>query len=322
MNILIIGLAIFVITVSCIELLLYARRTYIQPDRQKIRKRVRHLASGQFEMTSSGILRKEKFSDIPWLHMILSRAPGIKDLEKLRKQANAKSPLGLFILLSLFLAVMGFFIFSQLILSPMLSLLIAIISLASPWIYLQNKKKSRMKKFQRQLPEALDLIARSLRAGHAFTSGLKLTADQFDDPLGTEFQETIDEINFGISISEALKNLANRIDCPDLQFFVVSVILQRETGGNLAEIMENSARLIRERFKFHKHVKALAAEGKMSGIILVALPIFLFFVLYIINPEYVSLLLTEKVGNVILGAGGLMMLMGVAVINKLIKIKA
>lgn len=179
-----------------------------------------------------------------------------------------------------------------------------------------------MEKFEKQLPEALDLIARSLKAGHAFTSGMKLTADQFEDPMGSEFEKTIDEINFGVEISEALKNLGQRIDCPDLQFFVVSVILQRDTGGNLAEIMENIARVIRERFKFQNHVRALAAEGKLSGGILVALPIFLFIVLYIINPEYITLLLTNSVGNILLGIGSFMMLIGIFVIKKLIKIKA
>jgi len=178
-----------------------------------------------------------------------------------------------------------------------------------------------MEKFQRQLPEALELIARSLKAGHAFPSGMKLAADEFDDPLGPEFDETLNEINFGVSVPDALKNLTDRIDCPDLKFFVISVILQRETGGNLAEIIESLSYIIRERFKLYGKVKILAAEGKLSAIILVALPFLIMIVLRFINTDYINTLLSEPAGRIMSGMAAFMMLIGILVMKKMVNIK-
>ena len=145
-----------------------------------------------------------------------------------------------------------------------------------------------MKKFERQFPEALDLMARSLRAGHAFSGGLQMVAQEFDDPMGAEFLRVMNEINYGSPVDQALKNLTHRIDVKDLTFFTVSVIMQRETGGNLAAILESIARLVRERFKLQGKIRALSAEGKLSAIILLALPFFVALALSIINPTYLT----------------------------------
>jgi tight adherence protein B len=149
---------------------------------------------------------------------------------------------------------------------------------------------------------------------------LKLAAEEFSDPIGAEFEETIDEINFGVAVGDALKNLSNRIDCPELKFFVVSVILQRETGGNLAEIIENLARLIRERFKFEGKVRVLSAEGRLSAVILVALPFVIAMLLRFLNPEYMQTLFSQQTGRTIAIAALVMMAMGVVIIRKMIKI--
>lgn len=178
-----------------------------------------------------------------------------------------------------------------------------------------------MKIFQAQLPEALDLIARSLRAGHAFTGGLKMVGDEMNDPIGGEFLKTLSEINLGVGVQEALINLAGRVDCPDLKFFITSVIIQRETGGNLAEILENLAHLIRERFKFYGKVQTLAAPGKLSAIILVILPFALAFVISQINPKYMQALINDPAGKYLIGAALLLMAVGTLFIKKLIAIK-
>ncbi|MFW6335448.1 MAG: type II secretion system F family protein [Desulfosalsimonas sp.] len=322
MEILTVALAIFIPTVIFIELLMYARRILVQPDRPVVKRRVKNLSAARYHAAAPGIVRSEKFSDVPALHRIISFIPVVSDLEKFRKQANVQYPLSVFILGSALAAVPAFVAVSQATMNNGIAALAGLAAGSVPWIYLYARKSARMKKFQKQLPEALDLIARSLKAGHAFTSGLKLTADQFDDPLGTEFDETVSEINFGVSISEALKNLANRVDCPDLRFFVVSVILQRETGGNLAEIMENSARLIRERFKFFAHIRTLSAEGKFSAGVLIAIPVIVFLVLYVINYEYMSILIKEPAGNILLAISGVMIVIGIFVMRKIINIKA
>jgi tight adherence protein B len=178
-----------------------------------------------------------------------------------------------------------------------------------------------MAKFQEQLPDALDLIARALKAGHAFSGGLKMVADEFADPIGTEFEKTIDEINFGVATDMAMKNLAHRVDCPDLQFFVVSVIIQRETGGNLAQILEKIASLVRERFRLYGKVRSLAAEGKLSAIILLSLPPAMAGYFFLVQPEYIGLLFMDPFGIAMVVGASIMMVIGTYVMKKMIEIR-
>ena len=190
-----------------------------------------------------------------------------------------------------------------------------------PFVYIYVKKRKRMRKFERQLPDTMDLIARALKAGHALSGGLQLVGEEFGDPIGTEFQRTVNEINFGVAVPDALKALAQRVDCKDLKFFVMSVIIQRETGGNLAEILENIARLIRERFKLQGRIRVLSAEGKLSAIILVAIPFFLGFALSIINPDYINTLFEDPIGIVLLVFASVMMALGILMMKKMVAIR-
>ncbi len=319
MNIFVLSMIIFLTVVCIIELLSYAFRILKDPDRNRVKKRLKRLSRNT--QSPKGILRSETLSSIPLLHTMLSLIPGFKNMEHLRRQANVSYPLGVFILLSLTLGCAAYA--AAAIYSPNSPLSLLVIPLAAflPWGYLMRTRRLRMERFRRQLPEALDLIARSLRAGHAFAAGLKLTSDQFDDPVGTEFATVIDEINFGISVPEALRNLTHRVDCPEIKFFVLAVIMQRETGGNLAEIMEGNAQLIRERFKFHNHVKTLTAEGRLSGVVLVLVPFIVAGLMYILNPPYIILLFTEHIGKMMLYGAGIMMILGVIAIKKLINIQ-
>jgi tight adherence protein B len=175
-------------------------------------------------------------------------------------------------------------------------------------------------RFEKQLPEGLELIARALRAGQAFSNGLKLAAEEFTDPLGPELNETLDEINFGVSVPEALKNLARRVDCPDLSYFVVAVILQRETGGNLAEIIDNLAHLIRERFRFRGKVRVLTAEGRLTGKILMVVPVVVFLGMYWLNTKHVSAFIRDPIGQTMLGTSVILMIIGLIVINRILKL--
>jgi tight adherence protein B len=190
-----------------------------------------------------------------------------------------------------------------------------------PFLYISYKRKKRIQKFERQLPDAMELIARALKAGHDFASGLKMVAEEFGDPIGTEFDKTVNEINFGVGVAEALKNLPKRIDCPDFKFFIISVILQRESGGNLAEILGKIAYLIRERFKLQNRVQVLAAEGKLSAIILIAIPFVIAFALTLLNPEYIKTLVIDPIGKILVTFAFLMMIIGIFVMKKMIQIK-
>ena len=190
-----------------------------------------------------------------------------------------------------------------------------------PFLLIRIKKKRRMGKFERQLPEALELIARTLRAGHSFSGGMKMVCDELNDPLAGEFQRTMDEINFGVSVPDAMKNLTARVDCTDLKYFVVSIVIQRETGGNLAEIIDSMAHIIRERFKLHGKIRVLSAEGRFSAVILCSLPFFLAFVFFILNPEFIKTLSEDPMGRDMVGGALIMMLLGILVMRRMIRIR-
>jgi tight adherence protein B len=313
---------IFCISILILELFFYAFKTIRNPDRARIKKELRKMASQKQGEELPDILRKKVISEVPALNELLLRISGIEYIDRLRYQASTRYSTGFFVLLSLFFAASAFTGFYVLVKKGIwLSVLFALLIGSLPVFYLYIKKNQRLKKFQTQLPEALDLMARSLRAGHAFSTGMNLAGDEFDDPLGTEFNITLGEINFGIGVAEALTNLAGRIDCADLRFFVVAVILQRETGGNLADIMENIAYLIRERFKLFGRVQTLAAEGKLSMWILIALPFLIVFALFIINPNYIKILFHEPVGRIMCGGAMLMMAIGFFVMRRMVNIK-
>jgi tight adherence protein B len=313
---------IFCISILIIELLFYAFRTIRNPDRARIKKELRKMASTRQGAEQPDILRKKVISEIPALNEILLRFSGIEYLDRLRCQASTSYSTGFFVLFSLFLAALGFTgLYVLLKKGIWLSVIVGLLAGSFPVFYLYIKKHQRLKKFQSQLPESLDLMARSLRAGHAFSTGMNLAADEFDDPLGTEFNITLGEINFGIGVAEALTNLAGRVDCADLRFFVVAVILQRETGGNLADIMENIAHLIRERFKLFGRVQTLAAEGKLSMWVLIGLPFLIVGALFILNPSYIKMLFYEPVGRIMCGGALLMMIMGFFVMKRMVNIK-
>ncbi len=321
MKSLIVFIIIFAIAVSATELFLYAYRNIRNPDRRKIQKRLGNLSSEKNAKALPDIVRKRVLSDVPFLNQILVHIPMLQRLDRLVRQANARYRPGVFILLALILGLTGFLGSSRIITNRFISIIIAGSLAGIPFFYLRLKKKKRMEKFERQLPEALEMIARSLKAGLAFPSAMKLAADEFDDPLGPEFHETLNEINFGVSVGDALKNLAGRIDCPDLKYFVISVILQRETGGNLAEIIESIAYIIRERFKFKGKIRILSAEGKISAIILTSIPFFVIIALRFLNPDYINILFSDPMGKRIVGIAVFMMVMGIIVMTKMVKIK-
>jgi tight adherence protein B len=320
MNVVLVGLVIFIFCLFIIELTAYAIRIIQHPDRAEIRKRLRKSLAFEAEGEHPDITKKKVLSDVPFLNRILPLVPGVERLDLLMRQADVKYTLGFFTLLTMALGFTGYLFFLVLTKNAFFSLLLALVCAGFPLITLRMKKNKRMAKFEKQLPDGLGLIARALRAGHAFASGMKLAAEEFGDPLGPEFEETLDEINFGVSVADALKNLAVRVDCPDLRFFVVSVILQRETGGNLAEIIENLAHIIRERFRFRGKVRTLSAEGRMTGKILVAIPVLLFFAMYMLNPDYAGTLIADPAGRTLLVVAFFLMIAGGLLIKRILKL--
>ena len=192
---------------------------------------------------------------------------------------------------------------------------------ALPFIFLRVKRTRRLRAFEEAFPEALDLVARALKAGHAFATGLKMVADEMPEPIGPEFRKTFDEQNFGLPLKDALTNLTLRIPILDVRFFSTAVLIQRETGGNLSEILENLAHVVRERFKILRQVRVYTAHGRMTGYVLLALPAFLAIALAFISPEHMQTLFTEKLGQMMLGATVIMQTVGYFWIKQVIKIE-
>jgi tight adherence protein B len=320
-NIVFIALVIFIGSLLIIEMLVYASKMMRKPDSGQIRKRLKNLYAYEQKPGSVDIERKRIYSEVKILNRILGRMPGIHLVDRLLQQAGSGSSLGSFLLLSIGLCLCGYFLANFFRTSWETSIGAGIFLGSLPHLNLVLKKKRRMAKFEKQLPDALELMGRALRAGHAFTNGVKLAAEEFGDPVGPEFEKTLAEINFGVSVPDALREMTRRTESPDLKFFVVAVILQRETGGNLAEIIDSIAYIIRERFKLRGKIKILAAEGKLSAIILVALPFLIAGYIRIVNPEYLDFLLTRTAGQVMLAGACIMMAAGIVVIKKMINIK-
>jgi tight adherence protein B len=190
-----------------------------------------------------------------------------------------------------------------------------------PFLWLAWKRKKRLDKFASQLPDALELVARALRAGHSLAAGMHVVAEEMQAPIAKEFGRVYEEQNLGIQLEEALKNMTDRVPNLDLKFFITSVAIQRQTGGDLAEILDRIGYVIRERYKILGQVKALSAEGRLSGVVLIALPIGLFFLMMVMKPEYEKLLWTDPIG-IKMSIGALVaMLIGAFVIKKIVDIK-
>jgi tight adherence protein B len=190
-----------------------------------------------------------------------------------------------------------------------------------PFLVLKIKRRRRLNKFEEQFPEALDLISRALKAGHAFATGLKMVADEVPEPVGPEFRKTFDEQNFGLPLKDALDNLTLRIPILDVRFFATAVMIQRETGGNLSEILENLGHVVRERFKILRQVRVYTAHGRLTGYVLLGLPAFLGVALMFINPEHMNLLFRERLGQQMIMAAIVMQMVGYVWIQKVIKIE-
>jgi tight adherence protein B len=226
-----------------------------------------------------------------------------------------------------FMVICGVLAAAGLVLPTMAGINMAFVPLVSatltfsPVVWLLFRRKQRLRKFAAQLPEALELIARALRAGHSLAAGFSLVAEEMSDPIGGEFSRTFEEQNLGKPLEEALDDLTTRVPNLDLKFFSTAIILQKQTGGDLAEILDKIGYLVRERFKIWGQVQALTGEGRLSGIVLLALPPALFAVVYRMNPDYLMLLFTDELGKKMLIGGVLSQLFGALVIRKIVNIR-
>jgi tight adherence protein B len=243
------------------------------------------------------------------------------NLRLLFEQANVSLTVPNFLMICGGLCAFGLFLPALAGFSVMLGPLMAGFLAFLPIVWLLFKRKRRLKAFAAQLPEALELIARALRAGHSLAAGFSLVANEMSEPIGGEFSRTFEEQNLGKPLDEALTDLTKRVPNLDLKFFATAIILQRQTGGDLAEILDKIGNLIRERFKIWGQVQALTGEGRLSGIVLLALPPALFVVVYRMNPDYLKLLFTDPLGKKMLVGGIVTQLFGALMIRKIVNIR-
>lgn len=197
----------------------------------------------------------------------------------------------------------------------------AFFGFCSPWIWLLLRRRRRFSRFEKQLPDALELMGRALRSGHSLSSGLSVVASEMPAPISAEFRTVYEEQNMGIPLDSALKNMLERVPNVDLRFFVTAVAIQRQAGGDLAEILSKISHLVRERFKILGQVKALTGEGRISGVVLMGLPVALFLVVYYINPEYVMILFTHPTGQKMMYMAIFLQILGAVMIKKIVDIK-
>lgn len=243
------------------------------------------------------------------------------NLKLMFEQADVRLNISQFLLICVGSAMVGFIAPTLGGLPVKFAPIIALIFIFLPFAWLMQKRKSRLKKFGAQLPEALELIARALRSGHSLAAGFNLVATEVSAPIGKEFGRTFDEQNLGMPMEEALENLTVRVPNLDLKFFVTAIVLQRQTGGDLAEILDKIGRLIRERFQIWGQIQALTGEGRLSGIVLLALPPVLFIAVFRMNPDYLMLLFTDDLGKKMLIGGIVMQLLGAVAIRKIVNIR-
>jgi len=205
---------------------------------------------------------------------------------------------------------------------PLIGLFIlALLGAGIPFLVIVIKRQRRFAKFEEQFPDSIDLLARAVRAGHAFTTGLELIGKEMPDPLASEFRITYEQQNLGLPIREAFQNLLVRVPLPDVHVFVTALLIQRDSGGNLAEILENLANIIRERFKLMKQVKVYTAQGRITLYILTTVGPLLALVLYLMKPEFISLLYKDPLGQKMIILAAFLQIMGIFVIRKIIQPK-
>jgi len=312
----------FIAAVLLLEGLYLTWNTYKGPEAQRIERRLRAMAAAGTGGAEASILKQRLLSEAPPLQRLLLKMPRIQELDKLLQQSGSTWSTSFFVGLSLLVAVAAFALARSF---PLLhwSVATALAACGSvlPFLYILGKRKQRMRKIVEQLPDALDLISRALKAGHAFPSGLQMVGEEAHDPVAGEFRIVHDEINFGVSVPGALTNLANRAPSSDMHYFVIAVLTQRETGGNLTELLGNISVLIRERLKLLGKVRVLSAEGRLSAWILCLLPFVVAGVINLINPKFMAVLWTDPMGLKMIYAALLMMALGVLVMRKIIKIR-
>jgi tight adherence protein B len=286
-------------------------RNRLSPDQQ----------ANELAPPDAAFLRDEVLSRIPAFDSYLRRSERATALQKTLAQGNIDLRAGNFLMLcaaaALLFAVVAFILGGNILFGWAGALLGFFI----PYAYASHMRTKRFQKFEEKFPEAIDTLARAVRAGHAFTTALEMIANEVSEPVAGEFRQLFEEQKFGLPVRDALLNLTDRIPLVDVKFFVTAVMLQRETGGNLAEILDNLSYVIRERFKILRQVRVHTAQGRLTMVLLMALPPTIVVIMLLINPGFIRPLFADPLGHALIVGGITMQTMGYFVIRKIIRIQ-
>ncbi|WP_321868945.1 type II secretion system F family protein [Burkholderia ubonensis] len=289
---------------------------------KRIEARIRAMsAGGQVQKERLSILKERMLNEAKPFDRLLMAMPRVHSLDLLLQQSGMSWSVAKLVGMSLALPPLALVALSFTTLPFPVAVLAALPTGVLPLLFVMRNRGRRMRKLERQLPDVCDMIARALRSGHAFTSAIGMVSDEFSEPMGSEFRITFDEINYGVSLHDALMNLANRVPVHDLRYFVIAVLIQRETGGNLAELLDGIAALIRERFKLFDKIRVLSAEGRMSAWVLGLLPFAAAGAMMLLNPEFLAVLWQDPAGIKLVVSTLVSMAFGVLWMRRIIRIR-
>jgi tight adherence protein B len=313
---------VFVIVTSAVTV--FALRVWASVssamERKRFDERLREVGN-IVETTDSTIVRQLHESRLQGVEKLIGRTTMGPKLSRLIEQSGTQTTPSTIAVYSAFCAVALWFLTGLFVHTPFVGPISLLVGASLPTLWLRRRRTVRLRQFEEQFPEALDMLARAMRAGHAFQTALGTAGDEMPAPVGVELKKVFDRQNFGLPLNDALKELAERIPLVDVKFFVTAVAIQRESGGNLAEILDNLAQVVRERFKVLRQVRTHTAHGRFTGFVLLALPAGLAIALSFIAPEQMHLLFTEPMGRMMIVGAIVMQTIGFFWIRKVIKIE-
>ncbi|WP_434115206.1 type II secretion system F family protein [Paraburkholderia caffeinilytica] len=323
MNFLFYGFVILVF----FSIILLIEATYIWWQSQhssaarRIENRIRMMsAGGHGNDKAVSILKQRELSTSPLMTRLLLQVPRIHVLDRWLVQSGLNWSIGKFLSYTVFPPLVVWMVGSMLYVPALALLTATLLSAVFASSRVNRAKARRLKQIEEQLPEAADMISRSLRAGHSFSTALGIVGDEMPEPIGGEFRTAFDEINFGVPLNDALGGLANRVPISDLRYFVIAVLIQRESGGNLAEILDNISQIIRSRLALLGKVRVLSSEGRLSAWILGVLPFAVALIISMVNPGFLRILWSDPAGVKMLGTALVMMMFGLLWMRKIIRI--
>ena len=320
-RLLILGLIIFCALLLLLWGIYQSWKTTKNPQAERVARRLRNAIGDGGSQLAVSITKERLLSSDPGLQRMLKGLRPVLALDQMLQQSGMTGTVARLLAVVVAAPPLVLLLTSVLGLGWPLRLTLTAMAGALPVMMVSRAKQKRLTQIDNLLPDALDMMSRAMRAGHAFPTTLKMIADEMPQPLAGEFRAVFDEVNFGVSMQDALMNLAKRVPSTDLRYFVVAVLIQRETGGNLTELLTSISAIIRDRIKLLGQVKVMSSEGKMSAWVLSLLPFGAAAMMYIANPEFLTPLYTEAAGRKMLSVAGTLMLLGFFVIRKITRIR-